>query len=395
MPPRVVTNCNLDQIKTFLLKNNLRLLFRPQLFVDKITNVADKTMAEGRSRVSEEEILNGTHRQTNGTPHPVTNSQQGDSEIRFDIRVDRNILQTSRLRSEMYIPLSEREVISKTAEMVGGLFVDVEVGYLKMFEHDRDTRDGGEIALTQSYRIFQNVSQAHLEYILHYINEKRFHYNLHAVRDLLSLHSSLYILTRCCSTTAAVKRVMDFPEIMLFVMNTIEAGLECALHPEDPVSDLHPILGSAFSLVGKFMAFPEKAPDIFTWWDNMMHLYGDTIKAGLKIAPDQIRRTLATVEVGEFGISNMCNAFQRLQYIAKHITETLGGMVTQPAEIIALQNEHFKYGVFCSSLKCSVLVDRDGVLRHCARCKLAPYCSRECQRYHWKHGHKEQCWKRD
>lgn len=33
---------------------------------------------------------------------------------------------------------------------------------------------------------------------------------------------------------------------------------------------------------------------------------------------------------------------------------------------------------------------REG-LKRCARCKLACYCSRECQKKHWKAGHKTNC----
>ena len=50
-----------------------------------------------------------------------------------------------------------------------------------------------------------------------------------------------------------------------------------------------------------------------------------------------------------------------------------------------------RYIVFCSSPACRRSVRKDGIYRHCSRCRLARYCSPECQRYHWKHGHREQC----
>ena len=46
----------------------------------------------------------------------------------------------------------------------------------------------------------------------------------------------------------------------------------------------------------------------------------------------------------------------------------------------------------CCSPMCSVEKSDGGKdLLKCSRCKTARYCSKECQRYHWKNGHKQLC----
>lgn len=49
------------------------------------------------------------------------------------------------------------------------------------------------------------------------------------------------------------------------------------------------------------------------------------------------------------------------------------------------------YIVFCSSPDCSKSTDQDNVFKHCAKCLISRYCCRNCQRSHWKHGHKKEC----
>eukprot|EP00062_Callorhinchus_milii_P006747 gi/632947610/ref/XP_007889133.1/ PREDICTED: uncharacterized protein LOC103177014 [Callorhinchus milii] len=49
------------------------------------------------------------------------------------------------------------------------------------------------------------------------------------------------------------------------------------------------------------------------------------------------------------------------------------------------------FPVICSSPTCNELEVDDFHFRSCERCRLTIYCSRACQKYHWKHGHKMQC----
>ena len=49
---------------------------------------------------------------------------------------------------------------------------------------------------------------------------------------------------------------------------------------------------------------------------------------------------------------------------------------------------------FCAN--CSVkFVDEKCKKRCCSRCRAANYCSTECQRIHWKRGHKKFCVDKD
>ncbi len=50
-----------------------------------------------------------------------------------------------------------------------------------------------------------------------------------------------------------------------------------------------------------------------------------------------------------------------------------------------------EYMVFCSSPECRKQELTDKMLKHCGQCMLARYCSPECQRFHWKNGHRKCC----
>lgn len=52
-----------------------------------------------------------------------------------------------------------------------------------------------------------------------------------------------------------------------------------------------------------------------------------------------------------------------------------------------VQNRNSGEGV-CSNPKCGVAAAH---LMRCTRCKKAAYCSKNCQKYHWKAGHKRIC----
>ena len=48
---------------------------------------------------------------------------------------------------------------------------------------------------------------------------------------------------------------------------------------------------------------------------------------------------------------------------------------------------------YCSADRCLLMEEEDGrPFSKCEQCRLARYCSRECQKYDWKHGgHKHDC----
>ena len=65
----------------------------------------------------------------------------------------------------------------------------------------------------------------------------------------------------------------------------------------------------------------------------------------------------------------------------------------QMEHVVRLTNVGGLYMVFCSSPMCSKFCDRNKVFMHCGQCQLSRYCSRECQSFHWRNGHRESCLK--
>lgn len=58
---------------------------------------------------------------------------------------------------------------------------------------------------------------------------------------------------------------------------------------------------------------------------------------------------------------------------------------------ISIGGSVYPYIIVCSAPGCYEVTDRDCVMRQCGRCRLSRYCSRECQKAHWKYGHKKWC----
>jgi len=40
---------------------------------------------------------------------------------------------------------------------------------------------------------------------------------------------------------------------------------------------------------------------------------------------------------------------------------------------------------------CSNCGENNGKLKHCSQCGAVKYCSKECQIFHWKNSHKDEC----
>ncbi|CEP17147.1 hypothetical protein [Parasitella parasitica] len=45
----------------------------------------------------------------------------------------------------------------------------------------------------------------------------------------------------------------------------------------------------------------------------------------------------------------------------------------------------------CANIDCNKKEEKPGSFKRCGRCQRVSYCSRECQKDHWKHGHKAVC----
>ena len=228
------------------------------------------------------------------------------------------------------------------------------------------------------WRTFQCVSETGLQELLNHTSKQ------HGPQRLVSLGVPLLLLEGCCSSSAVVKRVVAYPGIVKLIQKIIETNLGTIwqfsrwMCEQDYITCM--VVTYALFLVGKFMSFPKKLKTLLPWWNNHVSRFTD---AALKFS-----QSPTTPEA----FHTWCYSFLFINDAKCTIED---GTIREPFEVIRNLNRSGYYGVFCSSLKCSVLVDRDGLLPHCGRCMLARYCSRQCQRDHWKQGHKEQCWKRD
>ena len=228
------------------------------------------------------------------------------------------------------------------------------------------------------WRHFQCVSECGLQKLLYHISEQN------GPQRLVSFGAPLLLLEGCCSSSAVVKRVMAYPGIVELILGIIETNIRKIWQFRKGMSDADcltcMLLTCALFLVGKFMSFPKDLKRLHAWWNkHLSPLINDAVKfSQAPSTPEGFRAwcdSLLLINDVKFGMEN--------------------DAIREPYEAIRNLNRTGFYGVFCSSLKCSVLVDRDGLLPHCGRCMLARYCSRQCQRDHWKQGHKWQCWKRD
>lgn len=48
-----------------------------------------------------------------------------------------------------------------------------------------------------------------------------------------------------------------------------------------------------------------------------------------------------------------------------------------------------------ADMACAQCQNTTGTLQRCAGCRTVQYCSRDCQRLHWRAGHKDECIRRD
>eukprot|EP01083_Nonionella_stella_P025365 69846_1 len=64
---------------------------------------------------------------------------------------------------------------------------------------------------------------------------------------------------------------------------------------------------------------------------------------------------------------------------------------TESREHKEATKEYFKKLLHCSNLECDSTEQRERQFSRCAACNQAWYCSRACQKSHWKTGHRAIC----
>ena len=239
----------------------------------------------------------------------------------------------------------------------------------------------------QQHQVYQNVSVNDLKEIL----ENTCTLLREGHQNSPELFALTYTLDMCCTTSAAVKRVLSVPGIVPLLKGFIDtyfvAFIGTPFLNADQLCYLAMSITSTLRIAGKFMLFPKlcHSDDLFTWWKNIDELYRE-------------RTGVVTFNVPpHMAINGTYNCLEVLTGVVMKVSKSAKLMqandLPKPCEVMSGLNCTNYYAVFCSSLQCPVFAEEDGVLLHCARCKLAAYCSRKCQRQHWKQGHKEKCWK--
>ena len=281
-----------------------------------------------------------------------------------------------RLRGHVeHVDTNEYDVLSKTNEMLTRVFTGEPLFGFEL-THMLYAADKERLCRNVLWRCFQSVSECGLRELLYHISKNDW------TQRLLSLGVPLLLLDGCSSSSAVVKRIAVYPGFVELMQAIVETNMGTIWQE---MRNKHAYLGDcpavivALTLVGKCMSFTKKLR-LLTWWNIHVSPHIDTA----------LKFSQSPSTPGIFRL--WCKSLLLINDVKCMIEN---GNMREPFNIICALNRTGQYGVYCSSLKCSVLVDKDGLLPHCGRCMLARYCSRQCQRDHWKQGHKEQCWKRD
>ena len=245
-------------------------------------------------------------------------------------------------------------------------------------------RHESETCLIQ-YQLVQNVSVNGLKEILENACKllRKGNQNSH------QLSAYLFVLNVCCMTSAVVRRAVSFPGMVPlfkdFINNYLIGFIGTPFDEAGPLVNLAGSLAAILNMVEKFMAFStsSQSDDLLPWWKTIDELCLDRSSA---ICNDKLKDNVNTFD-----------GLEIVSVMVISVSQTMKMMQATdpppPCNIMKLLDPRGYNAVFCSSLQCPVFVEEDGVLLHCARCKPAPYCSRRCQRAHWKQGHREKCWK--
>ena len=86
--------------------------------------------------------------------------------------------------------------------------------------------------------------------------------------------------------------------------------------------------------------------------------------------------------------------FRKLPYVNEKIIffeNKIENMPNTNSTTQAEENQRVKTRTQCSSYECKKVESQVGAFKHCGGCRLKYYCSKKCQKKHWKNGHKEEC----
>lgn len=112
----------------------------------------------------------------------------------------------------------------------------------------------------------------------------------------------------------------------------------------------------------------------------VLKIMGDYIE---RIAANRAENTDAIDLIENFTQTNTVLAFEKE---AEHALQTW-----KPKEKLQKEQEQDQLYVFCSFPGCRKLYEESLKFRYCGACRIARYCSEECQKEHWKKCHKDSC----
>jgi len=203
-----------------------------------------------------------------------------------------------------------------------------------------------------------------------------------------------YIKIMSLTTTAAVKRILKEKFILRKVVNILENIIEYQVPLEDDTERLfYKIHCGAYStLYFLSVCVHGSTPNNALWKEVFGKFDFRRILKVLKgdytwlVMTAGIIQSLAYVHGFRFP---RCLLNHMKKYGECHRVKTPCTPAGRLLEFIDVLDE--QYIVYCSNPDCAKTADRDFVFPLCSRCKLARYCCVDCQKKHWKEGHKEQC----
>lgn len=247
-----------------------------------------------------------------------------------------------------------------------------------------DKANPQEAEIIQCFHIAQTLCERSLEEIFRlFIRED----------ELLHVHTLICCFDYCLSTSAAVKYVLRFKgdyswiqllegRFTLFMQNHFDC-------PDEEGTFILGILSRILHIFTKCLPFVNHSEELQDIFSNLLIIRSleTDIERRLKADPafratEKGRRT--------FMIMTQMRALNKMMGLINSGTP-MGYEKGMLHERVSVCNPGYRYYVFCSNPRCRYINVRDRYMAHCGDCLLTRYCTKKCQKLHWKNGHKENC----
>ncbi|GAQ87883.1 hypothetical protein KFL_003850040 [Klebsormidium nitens] len=214
--------------------------------------------------------------------------------------------------------------------------------------------------------------------------------------DLRTLRSELYELVENVLANCQSKERIDVATRLLYL--TLKEN-EDILQLSD-YSSLESSLLALYSLGnqvgGALQRFILFAAQQF-WRNELHHLSAEQMHAALtdRFEADEgaVRRSVQLRKVFSTPSEESCGAhYVFVRKATQKARKERADSVDLETSNLPLKQRHvYVERRKCSNTRCRMIESVAGSYKKCGRCKIAVYCSRECQKLAWKEGHKELC----